>query len=127
MANIYEQTGRYQEALSEYRRRAELSPHRFWDLSMLAKTYAFSGDRARARELLAQALQQNTSEGDLHAQILASVYIALGDKDEALNQLERAYKNRDWAQLQLKVTPYWDPLRSDPRFQDLVRRVGLPP
>jgi tetratricopeptide (TPR) repeat protein len=127
MANIYLQKGLYHEALSEYQKRAALDPRPVTDLTLLAKTYAFSGDKPKARKLLAEALKQNVGEGDLHAIIFASVYIALGDKDEALNWLEKAYENRDWSLLQLKVTPHWDPLRSDPRFQNLVRRVGLPP
>jgi tetratricopeptide (TPR) repeat protein len=127
MANIYENKGLYHEAFSEYQKKAELFTHSVNNLSLLARTSAYSGDRAKARKLLAQALQENTKEGDLHEEVLASVYMALGDKDETLKWLEKAYEKRDWALLQLQVTPWWDPLRSDSRFQDLVRRVGLRP
>jgi serine/threonine protein kinase/tetratricopeptide (TPR) repeat protein len=127
MGDIYEQKRLYHEALSEYQKKADLYTHSANTLGLFARTYAYSGDRAKARKLLAQALQENTKEGDQHEQTLASVYMALGDKDETLKWLEKGYEKRNWSLLQLKVQPFWDPLRSDPRFQDLVRRVGLRP
>jgi tetratricopeptide (TPR) repeat protein len=127
LGRAYEAKGLYQEARAEYEERAKFYPQRLWDLSLLAKTYAASGDQAKARELLTQALQQETKEGDLQALLFAGVYSAMGDKDKAFQWLEKAYENRDWSLLQLKVSRQWDPLRSDPRFQNLVRRVGLPP
>jgi tetratricopeptide (TPR) repeat protein len=127
MARIYRYTGRYQEARAEFQKRAEIDPRILADLSNLASNYAASGDKAKARKLLAQALQLNQREGDFSAFNFAAVYVALGDKDEAFHWLEKSYENRDWPLVQLKVAPQWDPLRSDPRFQNLVRRVGLPP
>ena len=57
---------------------------------------------------------------------LVNVYIGLGDKDQAFAWLEKAYEERSNYVAYLKVFPIVDPLRSDPRFADLVRRVGLP-
>jgi hypothetical protein len=54
------------------------------------------------------------------------VYAGLGEKDEAFTWLEKAYKEHSWELILLKVHPGFDPLRSDPRFQELVRQVGLP-
>lgn len=53
------------------------------------------------------------------------VYIGLGEKDRAFEWLEKAYQERHPHLVNLKVQPVYDPLRSDPRFADLVRRVGL--
>ena len=58
---------------------------------------------------------------------LAIVYLALGEKQQALDWLEKAYEDRNWWMPWIKVEPRFDSLRSDPRFADLVRRVGLPP
>jgi hypothetical protein len=58
---------------------------------------------------------------------LARLYTAIGDKDQALRCLERAYQQHSEVIQILKVSPEFDPLRSDPRFQHLVRRAGLPP
>jgi hypothetical protein len=55
----------------------------------------------------------------------AAVCIALGDKRQALAWLEKAYENHDSQMVFLKSSPLFDPLRSDPRFQDSIRRVGL--
>jgi len=54
-------------------------------------------------------------------------YAGLGEKDQAFTWLEKAYEERSGFLPNLKVNPIWDPLRSDPRFADLIRRVGLQP
>ncbi len=126
LARIYEQKGLYKEARAEYQKRSDLSPHRLWDLIVIAGTYAGSGEKRKAKELLAQALKEKPIEGDQHAFLFARAYLKLGEKDQAFKWLEKAYENRDWPLVQLNVAPQWDPIRSDPRFQNLVRRVGLP-
>jgi len=57
---------------------------------------------------------------------LASIYVALGEKDPAMAHLEKAYTKREGGLLWLKVNPAFDGLRSDPRFNTLVKRIGLP-
>ena len=56
----------------------------------------------------------------------ALVHVALGDAQQAIVALERAYEERMGIMVYLKVEPMWDPLRSDPRFQDLLRRMNFP-
>jgi hypothetical protein len=56
----------------------------------------------------------------------AVIYLGLGEKDQAFAWLEKAYEDRSSLILFLKGDPIWDPLRSDPRFADLLRRIGLP-
>jgi len=57
--------------------------------------------------------------------MVAETYVLLGDKDQAFHWLERAYSEHDDEMVTLKIDTVWDPLRSDPRFKDLLRRVGL--
>ncbi|MGH2396099.1 MAG: TPR end-of-group domain-containing protein [bacterium] len=52
-------------------------------------------------------------------------YTGLGDKERALEWLEKAFEDRSWEMIRLKIDPRLDPLRADPRFQDMLRRMGL--
>jgi len=81
IARIYQRTGRYREAQKGYQKRAEIYPYSLGDLTVLASNYAASGDKAKARELLAQALQSNQREWDIRAFYFASVYVSLGEKE----------------------------------------------
>jgi hypothetical protein len=58
--------------------------------------------------------------------VIATVYAALGDKNEALNRLDQAYSERSWYSGFMRSDPELDSLRSEPRFQDLVRRMNFP-
>jgi hypothetical protein len=57
---------------------------------------------------------------------IAVVYAALGDTEAAFAELEKSYQQREWFFPRLKTDPFMDPLRSDPRFADLLKRTGLP-
>ncbi len=57
---------------------------------------------------------------------MAYVYAALGEADAAFEWLEKAYERRQLTVTWIRVDPFFDPLRSDPRFEDLVRRIGFP-
>ncbi|HEV3062408.1 MAG TPA: tetratricopeptide repeat protein [Vicinamibacterales bacterium] len=94
----------------------------------VAAVYAAAGDKARARRRLAEELRRHREQKSyIRPGWVAEVYVSLGDKDEAFRWLERAYRERDaWLAL-LKVWPRFDALRSDPRFEDLVRRMNFPP
>ena len=61
------------------------------------------------------------------ALLFALVYAGLGDQDQAFSWFEKAYEERFYRLAYLKVDALWDPLRSDPRYADLLRRVGIPP
>jgi tetratricopeptide (TPR) repeat protein len=122
LAQIYWRTGLYKEAVAEIQTLAQF-PERS---GRLAYIYAASGDKPKARKLLAQALQEKRNEWDLHETDFAKVYVALGDKDEALKWLEQASEHHSYILCYLRVDPEWDPLRSDPRFQDIVHRMAFP-
>jgi DNA-binding winged helix-turn-helix (wHTH) protein/TolB-like protein/Tfp pilus assembly protein PilF len=113
------------ECLAEYHRCVELlrsSAH----LAGLGLGYALTRRNAEARAVLDE-LEDGVSHAYVSPTGLAQVYVALGEKDRALECLERACDERDpWA-LWNKVNPVFESVRSEPRFQDLLRRVGLEP
>jgi tetratricopeptide (TPR) repeat protein len=86
--------------------------------------YARTGRRADALRLLAE-LKKRQQAGYVPAGAFVTAYLGLGDNDEAFAWLERAYQEQSNVLIYIKVFPPYDSLRGDPRFQDLVRRVGL--
>jgi TolB-like protein/DNA-binding winged helix-turn-helix (wHTH) protein/Tfp pilus assembly protein PilF len=95
-------------------------------LPFLGHVYAMAGQRDDARKVLGQ-LERKSRERCGEGFGLVAVYAGLGDKDQAFACLEKAYQEREGTLILLNVLPPLDPLRSDPRFADLLRRVGLPP
>ena len=85
------------------------------------------GDYRGALEKEVSILRERSGRKYVGPDWVARDYIRLGDKDHAFEWLEKAYQEHSSFLLDLKVDPLFDPLRPDPRFQDLVRRVGLPP
>ena len=124
LGQVYEQNGTFEAALSELKRAAELSSNNPIDLGALGHTYAMSEQRKQASEIL-QQLQRLSAKRHVSGYHFALIYAGLGDKENALHWLEEAYREHSTWILHLKVDPRLDPLRSDPRFQDLLRRVGL--
>ena len=91
----------------------------------LGNTYARAGRITEARATIPK-LEEHLRKDGIGTYEIALVYAGLGEKDEAFQWLEKAYAVRDKGLTYLKIDPPLDPLRSDPRFQDLLRRVGLP-
>jgi TolB-like protein/DNA-binding winged helix-turn-helix (wHTH) protein/Flp pilus assembly protein TadD len=94
-------------------------------VGLLAHAYAQAGRRADALRLL-EELKRRKQTGYVPAAAFVKVYLGLGDYDQAFFWLEEAYKEQSNLLQFLKVHPIFDPIRHDPRFADLVRRVGLP-
>ena len=113
----------YPEAIAAFQRAIKISGPTTSDQIFLCRAYAKAGERGQAKALLKQL--ETTKEHVSHAE-LAVLYSALGERDKAFAALERAYAAHDY-QLQYLGYPEFDSLRSDPRFQELIRRVGLPP
>src|SRR5438034_8431625 len=111
--------GKLREALAEYKEAAELDDDPIV-LGLTAHSYAKLGERGQAGSLLAQ-LQQLAAHRYVPFGTFAGVYMALGEKDKAIDYLERAY--RDHALSGIKVDPMLDPLRGDPRFEALVAKI----
>jgi len=117
--------GRNAEATAEFVKATSLSPESVRNISMLGRAYAVAGRRAEAQRLV-EELSSLSRKRYVPPVYRAIIYIGLGEKDKAFTWLEKAYADRsDWMTL-LNTDPLFDPLRSDPRFQDLLRRVGLP-
>ncbi len=94
----------------------------YWD--HLALTYGRSGHKVEAQRALDELLRLNQRQ-PIDPEVIADAYAGQGDKDQALGWLDKAYAQHSTELVSLKVAPGYDPLRSDPRFQDLLRRVGL--
>jgi tetratricopeptide (TPR) repeat protein len=116
---------RYDEAVNECLRAKALADESIYPTAFLAYAYGMAGRTSEARELLRQLLERSKS-GYISSYHIALVYCGLGELERAMEYLERAYKERDNWMVWLNVYPVFDPLRNDPRFQDIIRRVGLP-
>lgn len=122
----YEQKGMYAEAISQFQRGNALSGSSPMMLLALGHAYAVSGKRDAARSTLAQ-LQQLSKQRYVPALYIAALYAGLGDKEQALHSLQKALDERSDQLVFLKAEPLADPVRSDPRFDAILGRVGLRP
>jgi len=123
----YEGTGSFPEAIAEYQKAIELSNGGDLNaVASLAHAYAVAGRRYDAEKIL-RDLEQKSREGKASPYLPATIYAGLGEKDKALELIEKAYqaKSLDLGWI-FRSDLRTDNLRSDPRFQDLLRRVGLP-
>jgi TolB-like protein/DNA-binding winged helix-turn-helix (wHTH) protein/Flp pilus assembly protein TadD len=122
----YEGTGKPLEAISEYQKAVELSDGDLDVTASLAHAFAVIGRRAEAKKMLGD-LERKSKTIHVSPYVIATIYAGLGEKDKAFEFLEKAYRERSlelsW---HLKADLRIDNLRSDPRFQRLLRRVGLP-
>lgn len=126
LGQVYEQRRTYETAIVEFQKGIRVFGGSSYALARLGHAYAVAGRRREAQMVLNQlddlAKQKYVSPYDT-----AVIYAGLGEKDRAFAWLERAYEDRSNSLDFLKVEPSLDPLRSDPRFQDLLRRMNLQP
>jgi len=121
----YEGTGRLPEAIAEYQKAVDLSNGNADAIASLGHAYAVVGNRVEAEKIVRE-LEQKVMKAQASPYLPATIYAGLGNKDRAFELLEEAYRDKslDVAWI-LKPDPRTDNLRGDPRFQDLLRRVGL--
>jgi TolB-like protein/DNA-binding winged helix-turn-helix (wHTH) protein/Flp pilus assembly protein TadD len=122
LAQVYLQKHMYDEAIAELQKAVRLSGNSPTCTANLARAYVASGKRSEAVKLLSD-LKKRSNPDYSNAAEIAMVYASLGDTDQAMNWLERGYEERFNPGVLLR--PGFDPLRSDPRFRNLVQRIGL--
>lgn len=123
IGEAYTQIGKYNEAIGELQRAISLSNDAGL-LAMLGYAYALAGQTSNARNVL-NKLKNLSKRRYVEPASVAVIYIGLAEREQAFAWLERAYQDRNELLVMLKVDPRLDALRSDPRFNELMRRVGL--
>jgi TolB-like protein/DNA-binding winged helix-turn-helix (wHTH) protein/Tfp pilus assembly protein PilF len=125
LGTAYEGTGNLPEAIAEYQKAVELSNGDLNRVASLGHAYAAIGNRAEAGKIL-RNLEEESKSGQASPYLAATIYAGLGQKDKAMELIEKAYREKSldvgWI---LKADLRTDNLRSDPRFQSLLTRVGL--
>ena len=123
ITEAYEQLGKFDEALASAQKLLHDSTDRRVGLRQLGRIYARMGRRRDALDIVRTIEKDGAFGGNEFA--LAAIYSALGDRDQAIAALEKGIESRSLLAF-VFVDPQLDPLRSDPRFQELLRRAGLP-
>ncbi len=114
-----------EKGVAAFQRAVDLSKRNSVSLGSLGFTYARAGLRPEAEALLRE-LQDLGKERYLSPAFIATIHAGLGQKDEAFSWLEEAFRLRSRYLVWLKVAPEYEQLRSDPRYQELMARIGLP-
>ena len=125
LGQAYEQKKMYAKAIETFQKGIDLAERHPQLIASLGRAYALSRDRDKAQKYLDE-LREMSKRRYVSPYLFAVVYDGLGDKEQAFAWLDKAYQDRSFFLIWLKVEPRFDPLRSDPRFTDLLRRVGLP-
>jgi TolB-like protein/Flp pilus assembly protein TadD len=125
LAENYLSMSMYPEAISSVEKAMTLAGRTPRLVTRLARAYALSGRKDEAETLLRELQERAMSEYILPT-FFAEVYASLGNKDEAFRWLEKGCQERSWYMLFIKIWSPWDSLRSDPRFDDFVQRMGFP-
>jgi TolB-like protein/DNA-binding winged helix-turn-helix (wHTH) protein/Flp pilus assembly protein TadD len=125
LARSYESKGMVDEAMVTFHKAVENSGGSPVMKARLGSAYARIGKIAEARRILRE-LEEEARTRYVPPCLIAALYVGLGDKEQAFDWLEKAFQERDVLLMTLKFESHLDPLRMDRRFQDMVRRVGLP-
>jgi serine/threonine-protein kinase len=121
----YVQSGQYAKAVAFYEDWMERRGEHPGLVALLAQAYALAGHVDEAEDVYS-GLQESDQSAPVFADYHALTLTALGRTDEAFEYLEKALTERSWVLVFLKVDPAYEPLRSDPRFPNLLTRIGLP-
>jgi tetratricopeptide (TPR) repeat protein len=125
MGVCYAQKKMYPEAIASLEKGLGRTGRYTADLGTLALVYGLAGRKSETKKIIGE-LKERSRHHYVFPSVFAYAYLGLGDKDQALTYLEQAYEEQDPALFYLKVGPFLDPLRSEPRFQELLRRVNFP-
>lgn len=125
VGTAYVQKRLFNRGMAEIEKAVALSGGQTVMQLLLARAYAVAGSKNRARKLLNELIEQS-DRTHVSPFFVALVYVGLGERGPAFAWLEKAYRARDSDMTTVKVLPDLDPLRDDPRFQDLLRRMNFP-
>jgi eukaryotic-like serine/threonine-protein kinase len=125
LGRAYLQKGLVGPAIAELERTVDLSRRDVGPVAWLGYAYGVAGQKEKAQELLRE-LEERFDRGYVSPPLIAAIHLGLGDRDRTFEWLEKGYALRDSNIVRLNSTREFDVLRSDPRFVDLMRRVGLP-
>ncbi len=126
LGRCYEQKGRLNEAVAQFEKARQIENSIPEVLAALGHGYALAGRKDEAFKIIRE-LQKRSKREFVPSYSIATVYVGLGMKDEAMQNILKAYDEGSFYMIHLKVDPMLDSLRTDPRFTDLLRRVGHQP
>lgn len=121
LVGVFEQSRQYDEAVREVQRVMEISDGNLRIKGVLARLYAEMGRTAEARAIIEEIKGKTNADFSI-----AEVYLALGEKEQALKHLAEAIRERCGWVVFVKVLPWLEPLRTDPRFQEMIRQINFP-
>jgi serine/threonine-protein kinase len=124
LAFAFQQKSSFSKAIAAAEKAAALDPANYFTQSTLGYIYGRAGDRDKAIPILRE-LQVEAATQPIPAFHLSMLYLGLGNTNEAMNWLEKAYSERFYVLSLVNAMPEFDPLRSDPRFQQMLRGMGL--
>jgi len=122
---VYEQQGRVKEAVEELRTATRLDDNTE-ALAQLGHALALAGERDEGQEIIAR-LKDMSATRYVSPYNIAAIYLGLGERDLTFVWLDKAFEDHSEWMHHIRVDPRFDPLHPDPRFNELLRRIGLPP
>ncbi len=125
LSYVYLKQGRTAEALAEAQKAVELSNRANGHLSLLGYVCAVSGNRNKALAIVKE-LEERYQKRQADGIDIAGIHTGLGNKDQAFEWIEKQFQNHSSELMAVKTEPVFEPLRSDPRYKDLLRRMNLP-
>ena len=125
LGNTYIVLGRYDDAIALAEEGLKTFPRAQEYLVIAGLAHAKAGRRREAEQYLARFRDLGTTEY-VRTSYVASIYAALGDKDRAFAELEKSFEEKDFWLPRIKLDPFMDPLRDDPRFREMLKRINLP-
>ena len=120
----YAQRCQFDEAIAEFEKGFALSSRRVLMVSVLGNIYGTAGRMSDAESIL-EELREVSRRQEVPSIYFGFVHVGRGNNKQALDALEQAYEERNGVMVYIQVEPMWNPLRSDPRFQALLRRMNL--
>jgi serine/threonine protein kinase/Tfp pilus assembly protein PilF len=124
LGKVYEQKSLYDAAIKEFQKATDISAGSREYLADLGHAYALAGKTEEAHKIL-EELQRLSKQKYADASDIAMLYVGLGEIDEAFQWLEKAFEERAWGLSFLEIQPEFDRIRSDPRYKELLKKIGL--